>query len=233
MFNKSLSDIILENLTFLKVKKEFFSEQKNVLRYFLHKDIETILGKDQFSFDFNDSQKSEIEIDKVFVENKNVILIHYLGELYQVYVENENLVIAHNGEKMAQISQIGKLQNMFIDPSIKERTIETQNIYLYPEKIFEYEKRQYTNEGQIVYPKIRLKEMGSKYKDYDYFTVSYDDFVHEEKTFFQKIFPFFTTGNIIKVQTSYKAEDTLNYVENIFMMMELEFNKNIGFSRKK
>lgn len=219
MYIQKLSDLIIRNLKFLKFDEEFYQNGVNVLQYFLEKDICSLFGKDEFTFD-ELSQSNELEIEKITDGNGQKIKLIFPNEKYIIQKINNALTIMD--ERRVLVAKItmdlnGTYQNILTTVYNDQLVFEIQRINKEARE-FEYEKRVKPFVGEEKKYDFCMKSLGMKKDDVEKFELLKN--IPEDGNnwfdFFKKIF----ISEIVSIPTSYITDDICNYLNNIFDYME-------------
>ena len=231
----NIAELVLNNLEFLGFTEVFYLKNIETLKYFLEKDITTILGKTTFKIDpFNES-KSEIHIIK-FKNNNQSILRIITKETFFDFIKSDNdLVLLNNqtGLKLFKISSYKHLlKNILVTIDEPNITSEIQRHNLNDDS-FEYTKTIKCCGETYKYPMFKMEKIGSKIQDKELFELSYLEDT-SNMNFIERINYFINHKQNKYITTGYKADDKIPYIQEIFELMEEECNKydNIKIRRK-
>ena len=227
---ENLAQYIMKETEFLNFKDMYNDETKAIIEYFLNKNINCLFGKTEFTI--NKEKNSEIMIDKVIdKKNSNKLNIDFNG--YQFFVEyhqgseiNELCISDyHSPHCRGRITFNFNNNTYFNDIEyLKDETIvkENQKIDITSPKSFEYQKEVLVNDEYIKYPKYMMVPAGVKNNpDKELFNIIEPETPENKNDrFLKKIIYEVKNPSMVAIKTNYGDYNVLNYVSNIFEVME-------------
>ena len=230
---QNLVEYIMSEAEFLGLNDMYNEETRNVVHYFLEKNIKSIFGKTEFTI--NHEKNSEILIDKVVKDgsNPNKLMIDYAGEQYKIqYISNNELgALSIYGNIGSAVTKFDKNKNEYTNTvtymvdniSYKE----DQRVTCGTEKIFEYQKETSLNSKVEKYPKYMMIPAGvKKNPDIEVFKISSPESVENDKSsFLKKIIDEVKNPSLVSVKTNYGDPNILAYLDKIYEVMEQKTNE--------
>ena len=215
---QSLSNLIMANSSFLKLNILFDEEKKDILRFYLDKDIFTFFGRNEFMI-FG----APNDCDVLHFTGKNdrenpQILVEYAGEKY-IFNGNKSGFTIRNEEQpnirayICYYSDTNSFVNDIYYQNDEKIIHERHRIYANENKGFEYKKSVKSEYGKVRYPICCMRLISKDDYDNEYYEI-YS--LNKEK------------DNIIKKFIDGIKEYSINgmdlsrdeYLESIFSIME-------------
>lgn len=103
MLNIKLSKLILNNIDYLNINEEKFSEYANIFTGLLDYNFKKIVNTDTFFMDEDKNYISNMQIKKVVNNKLHIILINYLDKNYYIYQINNELYFADDNSILFKI----------------------------------------------------------------------------------------------------------------------------------
>lgn len=168
-----LSNYILDNLNNWEIVKE----NKEIISYFLRKNITTLFGKEEFEICEFQLEKIFCFISKPHFEGRKYELrLDVLGKSYVISNSWHNDTIEmkdsqkENGFKITCDSNNNFFHNVVSQLGSEEKITEYQNIFIGENPAFDYQKIIYTQEKEeFVTPAYRLRPINARVGRIEYF----------------------------------------------------------------
>lgn len=205
-----LNELVRQNLSFLGYKQIFSINEGIIITTYLENSFNKIFGKNEF-------EEYEIEIDKLRINDTNIINLTYEGLTYSIIKNFDDKLIIYDNKNTKAVSIIyfDKRYKCFINElnTINDSNYikEKQTVYV-KDECYSYEYSNIEGNDKTSY-KAMMRPLGMKNGNVDYFEMEYSKSKKSKR--------------ILKgIETSYKAINSFPYVKEIFDAMKDELNKN-------
>ena len=202
-----VSSLIMLNYKNLGLDKLFDEKTKPILEYFLKKDIDVLIGKD----DFEAKTGLPFENGLGFKPYNGMLLINCDSVEYLIGIKNDIFFIMEKENENNKIlfsfnKEDNEYINMIFFEDDNESIREVQKISLDENHSYEYQKTIATADGTIKFPAYRL-ELLKEIDEIDYLSLTSYDKNNNSRII--------NTVEVPKI-----SSDILVYLENIFSILE-------------
>ena len=232
----NLASYIMKEAEFLGFTDMYTEETKSVIKYFLEKNIKSMLGKTEFTI--NQDSNSEILINEVVGDESksNSLIIDFGGIQYTVSYQkgdSESKLELFEGasrDNGYSFIEFNKEKGEYVNAVtyFKEGTYvkETQKVNVSERKLFEYQKEVSIDGNVTKYPSYMMRPAGVKSSPDNemYEIISPEETATKKGSFLKKLLAEVKNPSLIPIKTEFGDSDSLAYIDKVFEVMEEKTN---------
>lgn len=245
-----LSNEIFKSLNGLGFNLDCQKNLDRVMRFYLEKDIVTIIGKNEFYDSFLESSLMPNADISDFIDTQKIssgkhikFMFTYMGEAYDVSLSSGNtLTISNSSGVLAQIKMEGNSLINYLFSKDKGQGIEavtyrTQFASADEVEIFTCVKT--IKNADVLEENVgySLKPIRAKFKTKEYFNLTkikeVDELEKPKQSFIQRILGSRTDGSIIKIEEHSCENDIFDCLDGVFDKLEEMCDKEIILKDRK
>jgi hypothetical protein len=223
-----LSEEIINNFIINNYEKKLSLGVKKIVFCFIRQNIIELFGSD---LEITDG----VDIQKIKVGDKTDIEINYYGILFKISEENNRILFKDNNgviKSSIDYSHPNEVKNIRLSKLDEENQIKIKDISLLSDtESFTYVEitQGRDSSSEIGYS---LKPINVKKKNKEYLELSslYETPI-EEKSMIKKVASLANKGNLRSIDTSCDVTDLLDYIPEIYNILEAEAEKNVQIKR--